>query len=77
MTNAPVAFMHRRILSKGMHTPMESIVENAPQRTSAVNDRNMGLRLRLFGLVQPDPIPIEAELRQLVLRRLDGDTKRA
>src|SRR5207245_9667356 len=77
LTNAPVAFMCRRILSKGMHTPMVSIVENAPQRTSAVNDRNMSLRLRLIVLVQPDPVPIVDELRQLLIRRLDGDTERA
>lgn len=56
---------------------MESIVNKAPQRTSAVNDRNMGLRLRLFGLVQPDSIPIEAELREIVLQRLDGVPKQA
>ncbi len=47
------------------------------QAVASVNDPNMGLRLRLSGHALPDPSGVEAELRQLVLDRLDRPSKKA
>lgn len=49
---------------------MGSIEGHIRVRT-AVNDANEGLRVRLSGRPLPDPLPVEAELRLLVLQRLD------
>jgi len=51
---------------------MSSIESGIPVRTS-VNDTNEGLRIRLSGRPLPEPLPIEAELRKLVFRRLDPE----
>jgi len=49
---------------------MGTIREAIPVRR-AVNDANERLRVRLAGRALPDPAPVAAELRRLVLQRLD------
>jgi hypothetical protein len=51
-------------------TEMGSIEGDIRGRAS-VNDVNEGLRVRLSGRALPDPSPAAAELRRLVLQRLD------
>ncbi len=53
---------------------MGSTKDHVRVGTSA-NDANAGLRVRLSGQALPDPLPVEAELRRLVLQRLDPAPK--
>lgn len=46
-------------------------IEDDIRIRKAVNDANEGLRIRLAGRALPDPLRLDAELRRIVMQRLD------